>query len=327
MKNTESSPQKERLKAAIETVKSRLSKNDFPSNKQLIEICKDFGISLVDSGGDPHLVHEILETSLNLYLSEAEWLNPLDRKNKYEILSRLEDLTSKLPTQSWRGLEQISLQQFSTPPALAYLLLLMLRPEAGKFALEPSAGTGSLAVWLRNAGCPTEVNEISERRKLLLESQNYVPFAVNAEFLDDLLPAQIKPDYVLMNPPFSASAGRTRAGDSNFGFRHVEAALLRLQPGGRLVALLGADACLETDKGKKFWHRVGREYRVHAFLIVPRGTFYKYGTTFQTVAVIVSKPEINNQQNQLKPQIVESSNLSEMLRFVDDFAENESLKN
>ena len=321
MKNTESSPQKERLRAAIETVKSRLSKGDFPNNKRLVEICKDFGISLVDSGGDPHLIHEILETSVNLHLNEAEWLKPLETKNKYEILARLEDLTSKLPPQSWRGQEQIRLQQFSTPPALAYLLLRMLRPETGKLALEPSAGTGSLAVWLRRAGCPTEVNEISERRKLLLELQNFDPFSVNAEFLDDLLPAQIKPDYVLMNPPFSASAGRTRAGDSNFGFQHVEAALLRLQPGGRLVALLGAESCLETDKGKKFWHRVGLEYRVHAFLIVPRRVFYKYGTTFQTVAVIVSKPEINNQPNQLKPQIVESSNLSEMLRFVDDFAE------
>ena len=130
-------------------------------------------------------------------------------------------MTSKLPTQSWRGLEQTTLEQFSTPPALAYLLLLMLRPEAGKLALEPSAGTGSLAVWLRRAGCPTEVNEISERRKLLLELQNYVPFAVNAEFLDDLLPAQIKPDFILMNPPFSASGGRTSARDSNFGFQHV----------------------------------------------------------------------------------------------------------
>ncbi len=327
MKNTESCPQTERIKAAIETVKSRLLKDDFPDNKQLARICKDYDIRLVDSGGDPHFVHEILETSLNLYLSEAEWLKPLDIKNKHEIIARLENLTRKLSPQSWRGLEQIRLQQFSTPPALAFVMAQMLRPEAGKLALEPSAGTGSLAVWLRKTGCLTVVNEISARRKLLLELQNFDPFSINAEFLDDLLPAQIKPDYVLMNPPFSASAGRTRAGDSNFGFRHVEAALLRLQPGGRLVALLGADACLETDKGKKFWHRVGREYRVHAFLIVPQGTFYKYGTTFQTVAVIVSKPEIKNQPNHFKPQIVELSNLSEMLRFVDDFAENESLKN
>jgi len=327
MKNTESCPQTERLKAAIETVKSRLLKDDFPDNKQLVRICKDYDIRLVDSGGDPHFVHEILETSLNLYLSEAEWLKPLDIKNKHEIIARLENLTRKLSPQSWRGLEQIRLQQFSTPPALAFVMAQMLRPEAGKLALEPSAGTGSLAVWLRRTGCLTVVNEISVRRKLLLELQNFDPFSINAEFLDDLLPAQIKPDYILMNPPFSASGGCAGVRDSNFGFRHVETALLRLQPGGRLVALLGAESCLETDKGKKFWHRINREYRVHAFLIVPRETFYKYGTTFQTVAVIVSKPEINNQQNQLKPQIVESSNLSEMLRFVDDFAESEFLKN
>lgn len=325
MKNTENCPQTQCIKAAVETVKSRLSKDDFPDNKQLARICKDFGISLIDSETDPHLLHEILETSVNLHLSEAEWLKPLEAKNKREILARLEDLTRKLPTQSWRGREQIDLQQFSTPPALAYLLAQMLRPEAGKLALEPSAGTGSLAVWLKNAGCRAAVNEISKRRKLLLELQNFDSFAVNAEFLDDLLPAEIKPDYVLMNPPFSAKLGRTGARDSNFGFRHVESALLRLQPGGRLVALLGADACLKTDKGKKFWHRINEENRVHAFLIAPQNAFYKYGTTFQTVAVIVSKPEINNQPNQFKPQIVESRNLSEMLGFVNGFAESESI--
>lgn len=320
MKNTESPPQTERIKAAIETVKTRLSKDDFPDNKQLARICKDFGISLIDSEADPHLLHEILETSINLHLSEAEWSNSLDAKNKHEILARLENLTDKLPPQSWRGREQISLQQFSTPPALAYLLAQMLRPEAGKLALEPSAGTGSLAVWLKNAGCLTVVNEISIRRKLLLDLQKFDTFSVNAEFLDDLLPAEIKPDFVLMNPPFSAGGGRITARDSNFGFRHVESALFRLQQGGRLVALLGADTCLKTDKGKKFWHRINQEYRIHAFLIVPQNAFYKYGTTFQTVAVIVSKPEINNQQNQFKPRIVESSNFSEMLRFADDFA-------
>jgi type I restriction-modification system DNA methylase subunit len=317
MKNIASEPQTERIKAAIEIVKSRLSKNDFPDNKQLARICAENGVSLVDSNGDPHLVHEILETAVNVHLSEAEWLKPRNTKNKYEILDRLEDLTRKLPPQSWRGLEQKELQQFSTPPALAYLLAQMLRPEAGKHALEPSAGTGSLAFWLRRAGCLTEVNEISARRRTLLEMQDFEPHTVNAEFLNDLLPARIKPDYVLMNPPFSSGGGRTTKGDSKFGFRHVEAALLRLQPGGRLVALLGADACLKTDKGKKFWHRINQEYRVHHFLIVPREVFYKYGTTFQTVAVSLSKPKINNQPDQLKPQIAEFGNLSEMLRFID----------
>lgn len=324
MKNTAREPQIESIKAAIETVKSRLSKDEFPNNKQLVQICKDFDIRLIDADGDSHLIHEILEVGVNLHLKEAEWLKPLEAKNKYEILARLEDLTRKLPPQSWRGREQVSLQQFSTPPALAYLLSQLLRPQGGKLALEPSAGTGSLAVWLKNAGCRAVVNEISKRRKLLLELQNFDSFSVNAEFLNDLLPTEIKPDYVLMNPPFSAKLGREGQRDSTFGFRHVESALLRLQRGGRLVALLGADACLKTDKGKKFWHRVGGEYRVHAFLIVPREIFYKYGTTFQTVAVIVGKPEINKQPNHFKPKVVEFGSLSEMLRFVDSFGAVES---
>ena len=130
MKNTKSSPQTERIKAAIEIVGSRLSKGDFPDNIQLARICKDYGIRLVDSDGDPHLIHEILETSLNLHLSEAEWLNPLAAKNKHEILARLENLTRKLPTQSWRGREQKELQQFSTPPALAFLTKSM--PQIGQ---------------------------------------------------------------------------------------------------------------------------------------------------------------------------------------------------
>lgn len=318
MKNTAGEPQIERIKAAIETVKLRLSKNNFIDNKQLVRICKDYDISLVESDGDPHLVHEILETSVNLHLREAEWLKPSVTKNKHEILAYLEDLTRKLPPQSWRGQEQKELQQFSTPPALAFLMAQMLRPKAGKLALEPSAGTGNLAIWLKNAGCLTEVNEISARRKTLLELQDFEPHSVNAEFLNDLLPNQIKPEYILMNPPFSSSGGRTKARDSNFGFRHVEAALQRLQPSGRLVALLGADACFKTDKGKTFWHRINLEYRVHAFLIVPREVFYKYGTTFRTVVVIVSKPEINNQSNQIKPQIFDSTNLGEMLCFADD---------
>ena len=320
MKNTAFEPLRSRIKTAIEIVKSSLAKDDFPNNKRLIEICADYGIGLVDSAtGEPHLVHEVLETAVNLYLSETEPLNALDAQNKCETLARLEHLTNKLPPQSWRGLEQVNLQQFSTPPALAFLLAQILKPEAGKIALEPSAGTGSLAVWLKNAGCLTEVNEISARRKLLLELQGFEPHAVNAEFLNDLLPARIKPDYILMNPPFSASGGRTKMRDSRFGFRHVEAALLRLNPGGRLVALLGADACLKSDKGKNFWQRISREYKVRAFLILPQKVFYKYGTTFQTVTVIVHKPAAHNRPNQSRPSVARFSSLSEMLGFNEGF--------
>ena len=316
MKNTVPESQSERVKATLEILKSRLAQDDFPNNKQLLEICGDYGIQLLDSEGGPHLIHEILETALNLYLREAHWIKARNFKSRDEILARLEDLTKRLPPQSWRDSEQIKFQQFSTPPALAFVLAQLLRLKAGKSVLEPSAGTGSLAVWLKKADCLTKVNEFSARRRMLLELQNFKPFAVNAEFLDDLLPAQVKPDFILMNPPFSANGGLSR--DSNFGFQHTQAALLRLNPGGRLVALLGAKACLHTDKGKKFWHRLRKEYCVSAFLIIPPEVYYKYGTTFQTVAVVISKPEISHQPTPFKPQIREFKSLREAARFIDD---------
>ncbi len=308
------------IQAAVESVKLLLVGGKVPSNKQLIEICADYHIGLVDTiGSEPHFVHEILEAAVNLYISETESLKSFTVNQQKTTLERLEKLTNQLPPQSWRGEDQVKLQQFSTPPALAFVLASLLNPFAGRIALEPSAGTGSLAVWLNCAGCLTEVNEISERRKLLLELQGFKPFKVNAEFLNDLLPAQIKPDYILMNPPFSSSGGRTKTHDSKFGFRHLETALLRLIPGGKLVALLGADACLNTEKGKTFWHRIGTEYDVRAFLIVPRDAFYKYGTTFQTVAVIIHKPENNERPILAKPKTVDFGNLSEMLSFNHSF--------
>lgn len=320
MKITVAKSPNSNIKAAVESVKLLLRGGKAPSNKRLIEICADYHIGLIDSvSSEPHFVHEILEAAVNLYLSETESLKSFTLSQQQTTLERLEKLTNQLPPQSWRGEDQVKLQQFSTPPALAFVLATMVCPSAGKIAVEPSAGTGSLAVWLKCAGCQTEVNEISERRKLLLDLQGFKPYMINAEFLNDLLPAQIKPDYILMNPPFSSTGGRTKKQDSQFGFRHLETALLRLNPGGKLVALLGADACLKTEKGKTFWHRIGAEYDVRAFLIVPRAAFYKYGTTFQTVAVIIHKPEYNERPILSKPKTVEFGNLTEMLSFNHSF--------
>lgn len=275
---------------------------------------------MIDVKNEPHRIHDILETAVNLHLFENQ-VYSVD-ENKYETLEKLEILAQKLPTQSWRDTEQTIYQQFSTPPALGFVMCELLKPTEDSIALEPSAGTGFLAIWLKIARCRVKVNEISKRRRQLLELQGYNPYSHNAEFLDDLLDPEIKPDFILMNPPFSASGRRTRKGDTSFGFRHVESALLRLNPGGRLVCLLGGDGCLKTDKGKSFWNRIGREYKVHCFLVVPSKAFYKHGTTFQTVVIIIDKlplSQIANSQDNNKTQTIEFCSLKEMLQFSDVF--------
>lgn len=311
---------KQTLLYAVTKLKSQIANGDFLDNRQLIEVCKEHFINLIDVKKETHRIHDILETAVNLYLFE-NYANSVN-ENKYETLQKLENLAQKLPTQSWRDGEQMTFQQFSTPPALAFVMCNFLKPSENSIVLEPSAGTGCLANWLKIAGCRVEVNEISNRRRQLLELQGYDPQNHNAEFLNDLLDPKIIPDFILMNPPFSASGGRTKRGDTGFGFRHVESALLRLKSGGRLVCLLGADGCLKTDKGKSFWNRIGREYEVRSFLVVPAKAFYKHGTTFQTVVVIIDKPplsQIASSRNNKKPQTIEFCSLNEMLQFSDAF--------
>ena len=153
------------------------------------------------------------------------------------------------PPQTRRSEEQIALQQFSTPLPLAYAALQAAAIRPGDAVLEPSAGTGMLAVMaacaLGNGSAGSlHLNEIAATRAGLL-SGLFPGAAVtrhNAESLRDRLPA-LRPTVVLMNPPFSASPGvdRTRK-DADLrqcqpappDLRHIRSAFSMLPPGGRL---------------------------------------------------------------------------------------------
>jgi predicted RNA methylase len=291
MENTaKPQPSIENLKSAISEIKSLVADNCFPNNKKLIEICRQNAIELIGAHNDSHLIHELLETAVNLYLSES--LNRLalqDEKEKFRARKLLTEMTAAMPPQSWRSEEQIIYQQFSTPVEIAFLMAQMLRPGENESALEPSAGTGNLAFWLKLAGCQTVVNEISDRRRNLLKIQGYAPHKINAEFLDDLLPPEIEPDCILMNPPFSSSGGRINQTDAKFGFRHLRSALCRLKQDGRLVALLGASASLDTVQGRKFWSEIADNYEVVCLVKISGKAFYKMGTTVETTVCYVRK--------------------------------------
>jgi len=288
----------ENLKSAISEIKSLVADNCFPNNKKLIEICRQNAIELIGVNNDSHLIHELLETAVNLHLSESlEWSSLQNEKEKLRVFKLLTEMTVAMPPQSWRSEEQTTYQQFSTPVEIAFLMAQMLRPGENESALEPSAGTGNLAVWLKFAGCRTVVNEISDRRRNLLEIQGYAPHKINAEFLNDLLPPEIEPDCILMNPPFSSSGGRINRTDAKFGFRHLRSALDRLKENGRLVALLGNSASLDTVQGRKFWSETADDYEVGCLVKIPGKAFYKMGTTVGTMVCYLRKAGITKGRN------------------------------
>lgn len=245
-------------------------------NKELLQICGGTE-NLMGGEFNPHFCHEIAETALNLLILTKYPKNLTENPLKF-LRQNLKPLVSRLPTQTWRSREQISFQQFSTPPAIGFLLVHTLNIHHNEIVLEPSAGTGSLAVWARVADAKVLSNEIDERRRELLQQLGFKPTAFNAEFIHDFLPPEITVDVVMMNPPFSANGGRTK-NSSKYGFRHVESALERLCRGGRFGIILGEAGGLDTKTGREFWQKMVARFRIKANLKLSGREYYKNGTT------------------------------------------------
>ena len=183
-------------------------------------------------------------------------------------------------------------QQFSTPPALSFVANWVAGIMPEDVVLEPSAGTGDLAIWPKMAGAKVVLNELSERRRELLS--NLFPearlFNENAEQLHNVLPVDVSPTVVVMNPPFSASAGRVDGQrDTMIGARHVEQALKRLQDNGRLVAIVGQGMAADRPAFAKWWKEIGGKYNVRANIGISGKEYTKYGTTFDNQIVVIDK--------------------------------------
>src|SRR5690606_11498700 len=147
-------------------------------------------------------------------------------------------IVALLPTQTYRSEDSQNFQQFSTPVPLGLAALAAARITPADVVLEPSAGTGLMAILAETLGGTRILNELAETRADLLSA--LFPAAnlsrVDAAQIDDHLDPAILPSVVVMNPPFSAMtlvAGRR----PDAAFRHVASALARLAPGGRLVAI------------------------------------------------------------------------------------------
>ena len=160
------------------------------------------------------------------------------------MLRMLETLAALEPSQTRRSEDQLRYQQFSTPLPLAYAVLqaAMIRP--GDVVLEPSAGTGMLAVMAQLAlgkdANALHLNELAVVRAGLLAGlfPGSTVTRHNAESIRDRLP-ELRPTVVLMNPPFSASPGIERI-RHHADLHHIRSAFSMLPPGGRLVAISSA---------------------------------------------------------------------------------------
>ena len=122
-------------------------------------------------------------------------------------LSMLQRLAALLPTHTKRSAESQALQQLSTPLPIAHVAACAAALTEADTVLEPSAGTGLLAIHAELAGARLILNELSDHRAALL--RRIFPDAPvsqhDAAHIHDHLAASLAPD---RHPDESALLGR-----------------------------------------------------------------------------------------------------------------------
>ena len=171
-----------------------------------------YGGTLAEGAFTPRDAYDAAELGLHLHLLR---LGPVE-DDPTAALAEVERLSALLPSQTRRTAEQNDFQQFSTPAAYAGLCAWVSGVGEGDRVLEPSAGTGALCTFALASGATVHANELCGRRADLLavlfaeadQDPSRTLTHENADHLDAILPPSVRADMVLMNPPFSQTAGR-----------------------------------------------------------------------------------------------------------------------
>ena len=261
------------------------------STAQLREaMARAFGASDAAGAWDWKAAYDACEAAQILLLRRYGGALAAQNRSPQRVLAMWERLAACIPTQTRRSEEGQSLQQFSTPLPLAFVAALAASIHAGDRVLEPSAGTGMLAIHAELAGASLALNELAGGRAELLELLfPAVPITRHdGASIDDRLDAAFVPDIVLMNPPFSATAHVDRPMRGT-ALRHIASALARLRDGGRLVAIVGANCAPEAAAFRAGFVRLQEQAKILFSAAIAGKVYAKHGTTTSTRLLVIDK--------------------------------------
>ena len=206
------------------------------------------------------------------------------------MLEMLTRLAARLPTQTRRSEESEHLQQFSTPIPLGFVAAEAAAITPADFVLEPSAGTGLLAIFAELQRARVALNEIADTRAGLLGRLFRAVDVTrhNAEQIHDRLDAAIRPSVVLMNPPFSASPSiAVRFAEA--AIRHLRSAFARLADGGRLVAITGHNLAPDQPAWRDSFIELQHKGRVVFTASIAGKAYACHGTGFDTRLTVIDR--------------------------------------
>lgn len=261
-------------------IMQKLTNGEKISSKELFsEAERAYGGTLADGVFTSKDAYDAMELGVNRYLLAQNDLT----------LEKVQKVLDLLPTQTNRTDSQVALQQFSTPPALAYLANYAANVRPGETMLEPSAGIGGIALFAKHDGAKVYVNEYDKRRLGVLKNMPFDGFFnEDAEQLDNILGDKVNPSVIVMNPPFSSSEKRGMKG-TDIGAKHISEALKVLADGGRLVAIVGQGMNDSAPSFRSWWKDIKEKYNVRANISIDGKLYKKYGTNFGIQMLVIDK--------------------------------------
>ena len=249
-----------------------------------------FGVSDATGAWDWKTAYDACEAATVLFLRKygcALFRKAACPVSRLVLLSKIGNL---LPTHTRRSAESQTFQQFSTPIPLGLVAAHAAAITPADRVLEPSAGTGLLAILAEIAGGTLVLNELADTRASLLSLLfPAIPITrFDAAQIDDHLDPTVTPSIVLMNPPFSVMAN-VEGRMTDAAYRHVASALARLAPGGRLVAITGASFAPDNPAWRDAFIRLQARGRVVFSAVINGSAYAKHGTTIETRLTVIDK--------------------------------------
>ena len=166
---------------------------------------------------------------------------------------------------------------FPSPPAVVARLLELAGVRPSMQVLEPSAGTGAIALAIAEI-VPPDCFELLEANYRVLAGNPRLGKVCHGDFLAQ--PPEPVYDRVVMNPPFAKQAD----------IRHVRHALRFLKPNGLLVSVMAAGVTFRDNKlTRDFRELVGD--RGGEIEPLPDGAFKGSGTMVRSVTVTIPGEE------------------------------------
>jgi predicted RNA methylase len=279
---------------------------------------RSFGASDATGAWDWKLAYEATEAATVLFLRRHGPALIRKAGAAKAVLSLLERIKALLPTQTRRSEDSAAFQQFSTPITLGWVALTAAALTKNDVVLEPSAGTGLLAILAELQGARIVLNELTEVRAGLLTRlfPNVQVTRFDAAQIDDHLAVDVRPSVILMNPPFSAMA-HVAGSAHDATFRHISSALNRLEPGGRVVAITGAGFAPDAPSWRDSFSRLQTTARVVFTAAIHGAVFARHGTSVETRLTVFDKTPAED-LTAVPPSLGMAPDIATLMRWIID---------